>query len=110
MVGWPWCCALGNRKRVAYPAKRIVRCKSDRFLGTRFHPDHVPADSDLATGRNPESADTHMGLFDFLGVCRFRGGHGLFHAGVEVRQSNSGKRDSEHSAGDLNNRSVRPFR
>ena len=32
-----------------------------------------------------------MGLFDFLGVCRFRGGHGLFHTGV-VRQPDGGKR------------------
>jgi hypothetical protein len=68
--GWlAWRCAVGNRKRVAHPAKRIVRRRSNRFLGTRFHPDHVPADFDLAVARNPESARTHMGLFDFLGFA-----------------------------------------
>src|SRR4029450_1898002 len=71
VVGWPGRCAMGNRKRMAYPAKRIVRRKSNCFLGTRFHPDYVPANFDLAVARNPESAHTHMGLFDFLGVCRF---------------------------------------
>ena len=110
VVGWPRSCAVGNRKRVAHPTKRIVRSKGNRFLGTRFHPDHVSADSDFAAARNPESAGTHMGLFNFLGVCGFRSGHGLFHTGVEVRQPDGGKRGPEYSARYFNARRVFPFR
>ena len=27
VVGWPWCCVVGNRERVAHPAKRIIDAK-----------------------------------------------------------------------------------
>src|ERR1700751_3341286 len=109
MAGWTWCGALGNRKRVAYSAKRTVRRKGNRVLGTRFHPDDFSANFDLAVERNPESAPPRMGLFDFFGICRFGGGHGLFHAGIEVRQPDGRKRGPEHSARYLNTWRVFPF-
>ena len=31
----------------------------------------------------PRVPRTHMGVFDFLGVCGFRGGHYLFHAALK---------------------------
>jgi len=80
---------------VAYPVKTNYLTQSNRFLGTRFHPDHVPADSDLATGRNPESAGTHMGFLIFSGFAGSAVGTVFFTLALKYGKPDRGKRGPE---------------
>ena len=111
----PWLVGLGAALWEAESAWRIplnelFDAEVIVFWGTRFILIMFLPILISRAARNPESARTHMGLFDFLGVCGFRRGHGLFHAGVEVRQPDGGKRGSEYSARYLNAWRVFPFR
>src|SRR5207244_152711 len=109
VAGRPWRRSLGHRERLAHTAKLIVRRQGDRFLGTRFHPHHVPADSNLAHEGDSEDLRAHVGLRASLRVRRVCGRHRLLHARAETWQSNGRKRDPEYPAGHFDYRRVSAF-
>src|SRR6266480_6366740 len=86
LAGRPRRRALGDRERMANPTQRAIRCQGNRFLGTRAHPDHVSADSDLALTRDSENPAMYVGLSPLLRIRRLSRRHDLLHVSVEIRE------------------------